>query len=97
MNHLHQVYAKDGLVVIGVNVDKQPELAQAFLRDTPASFRLANDIEGSLATQFDLQAMPTSFLIDRQGRIRQRHNGFRSEQKTGREQQILALLKETAQ
>ena len=96
MNDLQRQHANDGLVVIGVNVDMQPELAQAFLRDTPAVFRIANDASGDLATRFDLQAMPTSFLIDRQGRIRHRHSGFRNEQRAAREQQVLALLKEKA-
>jgi thiol-disulfide isomerase/thioredoxin len=96
MNELQRQHGKDGLVVIGVNVDKEPELAKAFLRATPAQFRIADDSSGDLATRFDLQAMPTSFLIDRHGQVRHRHNGFRNEQRTAREQQVLALLKETA-
>jgi len=95
MNELQRRHREQGLVVIGVNVDKQPELAHAFLRETPATFRIDNDPAGDLAARFDLQAMPTSFLIDRQGRVRHRHAGFRVEQRAQREQQVLELLQES--
>ena len=39
--------------------------------------------------------MPTSYLIDRQGRVRARHQGFRNAQRAEREQQIQQLLEET--
>jgi hypothetical protein len=38
--------------------------------------------------------MPTSFLIDRSGKVRVRHAGFREKQRAGREEEIVALLKE---
>ena len=40
--------------------------------------------------------MPTSFLIDRSGKIRVRHAGFKDKHRAEREQQIVQLLKEPA-
>jgi hypothetical protein len=38
--------------------------------------------------------MPTSVLIDRGGKVRVRHAGFKNKQREDREQQIVQLLKE---
>lgn len=94
MNELQQRHAAQGLVVVAVNLDQDRALADEFLEKTPAGFKVEFDQQGALAKQFGVQAMPTSFLIDRNGRIRVRHAGFREAQRAEREQQIQQLLKE---
>ena len=66
------------------------------LGKTPAQFKVEYDPDGTVARQFDVQAMPTSFLIDRQGKVRVRHAGFKEKNREQREQQIAQLLKEPA-
>jgi peroxiredoxin len=61
----------------------------------PAKFRIEYDAAGNVARQFGVETMPASFLIDRRGRLRVRHAGFRDAQRAEREQQILQLLKES--
>lgn len=87
-------YAKQGLAVVAVNVDQDRKLAEEFLAALPADFRIEFDANGVVARQFMVRNMPTSFLIDRRGRVRDRHAGFRDAQREQREQQILQLLKE---
>jgi cytochrome c biogenesis protein CcmG/thiol:disulfide interchange protein DsbE len=94
MSDLQKRLGPSGLVVIAVNLDQDRKLAERFLAATPAGFRVEYDPEGNLATQFDVAAMPTSFVIDRKGRIRESHKGFREAQRSDREQSILKLLKE---
>ncbi len=94
MNGLQQKYGGRGFEVVAVNLDQDPALAEAFLKQRPAGFRVEYDTPGAIARQFGVQAMPTSFLIDRQGRIRARHAGFRDKQREEREREIDALLKE---
>ncbi len=94
MNELQQKHAGDGLVVVAVNLDPERALADAFLQKMPARFRVEYDPAGELARQFGVQAMPTSFLVDRNGKVRIRHAGFREKQRDGREQEIEQLLKE---
>jgi thiol-disulfide isomerase/thioredoxin len=96
MNELQERHAKDGLVIVAVNVDQDRALADAFLEKVPAAFRVEYDARGAIAKQFEVQAMPTSFLIDRDGNIRVRHAGFREKQREAREQQIRQLLAEGA-
>jgi cytochrome c biogenesis protein CcmG/thiol:disulfide interchange protein DsbE len=94
MNDLHTRHGGDGLVIVAVNVDQDRALADAFLKKIPPQFRVEYDAAGSLAQQFGVEAMPTSFLIDRAGRVRVRHAGFREKHREDREQQIVQLLKE---
>jgi thiol-disulfide isomerase/thioredoxin len=95
MNELQQRHAGAGLVIVAVNLDQERALADAFLQKLPPKFRVEFDAGGAVARQFDVQAMPTSFLVDRRGRVRHRHAGFRDAQRAEREYQILQLLKES--
>ncbi|MGB5131398.1 MAG: TlpA disulfide reductase family protein [Steroidobacteraceae bacterium] len=95
MNDLQQHYGGEGLVIVAVNLDQDRALADAFLKKLPPNFRIEFDPAGSIARQFGVQAMPSSFLIDRHGRVRVRHAGFRDAQRAEREQQIDQLLKES--
>lgn len=94
MNTLQKKFGPAGLVVIAVNMDHERSLAEAFLKTTPAEFQIDYDPSGALATEMSVSAMPTSFLLDRSGRIVQRHAGFREAQLAGREAEIEQLLKE---
>lgn len=96
MNGLHAKHADEGLVILAVNLDQERAQADAFLKKLPPQFRVEYDAEGTLAKSFGVQAMPTSFLIGRDGTVRARHAGFRDKQRAGREQEIEQLLKESA-
>ena len=70
MDDLQKRHGQQGLVVVAVNLDQDRALADAFLRKTAPQFRIEFDQQGTLAKQFGVQAMPTSFLIDRSGIVR---------------------------
>jgi cytochrome c biogenesis protein CcmG, thiol:disulfide interchange protein DsbE len=96
MNELQRKHGGEGLIVLAVNLDQDRKLAESFLGKTPAKFRVEYDASGEIARQFEVQAMPTSFLIDRRGNVRVRHAGFKDKLRQEREQQIAQLLKEPA-
>ncbi len=77
MNAMQERYAKEGLVVVAVNMDQQRPDADAFLRQYPASFIVRFDPRGQLAQGFNLRGMPTSVLLDRGGKVLRVHEGFR--------------------
>lgn len=77
MNSMMERYGRDGLVIIGVNMDKDPAEADAFLKEYPPKFRILNDPGGELAQEYDVIAMPSSYVFDRNGRQVTRHLGFR--------------------
>ena len=77
MNSMHRKYGAQGLQIIAVNVDKERQLAEQFLEETPAEFGLRFDPAGKLAKQFGVQAMPSSYLLDASGNTLVRHFGFK--------------------
>ena len=64
---MQEKYGDQGLVIIGVNLDSDPEEAEAFLKDVPADFQIVSDPSGELAKAYDVVAMPSSFVFDRDG------------------------------
>jgi len=92
LNAMQSKYGRDGLVVIGVNVDRVRAEADRFLRDVPATFEIAYDPDGSLATQYDVPGMPTSYVFDTSGKLVGKHVGFRNASRTEREAEIQKLL-----
>lgn len=92
MNDLQSRLGPRGLQVLGVNLDAKPAEAKRFLGDVPARFQLAFDEKGATPRLFGVKGMPTSFLIDREGRIAATHAGFQPSNTALLEKEIDALL-----
>ena len=93
LNALDAELGQRGLQVVGVNVDEDPLSARKFLERVPARFRVGQDQGGRCPRAFGVQAMPSSYLIDRSGVVRYVHLGFRPEDAAllrGRVEQLLA-------
>lgn len=69
-------FGKDRFEILAVNVDISPEEAKAFLKQTPVDFPLLRESSGATQQAYQLVAMPSTFLIDRQGRIAGAYHGF---------------------
>ena len=95
LNAMQARYADRGLVVIGVNVDRERAAADRFLHDVPAQFRIVYDPAGTLAAQYDLPGMPVSYVIGPNGDVVARHIGFRSGLRAQREAEVQKLLEKT--
>jgi thiol-disulfide isomerase/thioredoxin len=95
MNDLQKKYADQGLVIIGINVDEKSAAMEKFLKGTPASFTTVRDAGHKLVSAADVATMPTSFLVDRSGKIRQVHTGYNGNStKQQYQKEIEELLKE---
>lgn len=71
-------YGKNGFVVVAIDLDKDREAASAFLREFTPPFTVAFDPAGKSAEAFAVRTMPSSFLINRKGRLVYSHAGFNS-------------------
>lgn len=81
-----------GLKVIGVNMDEDISEAQSFIDKFPVNFVNATAADHNCAKRFDVKAMPSSYLIDREGIIEQVHLGFRPGQAKELRAQVEKLL-----
>ena len=79
MEQLHKDYSAKGLVLIAVNVDDNSAAMDDFLKKHPVSFTVVRDAAKKLVSTADVGTMPTSFVLDGDGRVRFVHNGFQGE------------------
>jgi thiol-disulfide isomerase/thioredoxin len=80
MEELTKKYAGQGLTIVAVSVDEKQENMQRFLKSTKVSFNVVRDAQQKLVAAANIRAMPTSFLVDRSGKIRFIHGGFDGEE-----------------
>jgi cytochrome c biogenesis protein CcmG/thiol:disulfide interchange protein DsbE len=94
LNSIQKKYEDKGLVVIGINLDREFENAQDFLKTVPAEFTLFSDPSAVWADKYKLIGMPSSFVLDGNGEIRHRHVGFKKVSIDAYEESIKSLLTE---
>jgi cytochrome c biogenesis protein CcmG, thiol:disulfide interchange protein DsbE len=93
MNELQKHYGDQGLVVVAVNVDENKSDMDDFLKANAASFTVLRDAAQKLVAQAGIATMPSSFVIDRDGKVRFAHTGFHgADSKKKYEQEIESLL-----
>lgn len=93
---LYRKYRAEGVEVIGINIDKQKKNAERFLSNHPVTFTVLFDPEAKVIAAYLARAMPTSFLVDREGKIRWIQFGFSKSQIETFEREIQKVLKESS-
>ncbi len=94
MNGLKRQYPESDFQIILVNLDQNRKQADRFLSRVQAPVSSIYDPKGTIAQQYNVATMPTSILIDRQGKVRYVHKGFHPEQTHEYETHIQELLHE---
>jgi thiol-disulfide isomerase/thioredoxin len=92
LNQMRARYADRGLVVIGVNVDKDSEDAARFLREVPIDFDVVYDPAGALAARYELEGMPSTYVYSRNGDLVAHHTGFQNSKRPEYEALLGRLL-----
>ena len=90
LNDLHNKYEALGFTVLGVNVEEQSENARGFINDFPVDFPILLDNRNQVSQMYNVIAMPTTVVVDRDGNMRYLHKGY----KPGDEKQYRKMVKE---
>jgi len=72
---LQDRYGKQGVRVIGLTLEDNEDAVRSFLADVPVRFTILRDPTGAAGEAFQVVAMPTTFLLDPDGRIAARFEG----------------------
>jgi len=97
LNDLQKRFGPEGLVIIAINVDEDPKHMSRFLTRNSADFTVVRDASQKLVTALDVKAMPTSFLVDRDGKLRHIHSGYHEDETPKQyEQEVAGLLNPSA-
>jgi peroxiredoxin len=94
LNRLHDKYKTGGFMVLGVNIDDDPRHGATTATRWGLKFPVLLDASKTVTKTYDLGAMPSTVLVDRDGRIRFLHRGYREGLEVEYERQIRELVKE---
>jgi peroxiredoxin len=97
LNDLHDRMEGEGLTVLGVNIDRNRAPANGVIRRLGVTMPTAFDPNGEVVGSFGPTSMPATFIIDREGTIRQVIEGSMNEvELTNLEANLRLLLSESA-
>lgn len=94
LEQIHAKYEPLGFTLLGVNVEPDSAPAQDWLKSVPVSFPILFDRENAVSARFGVEAMPSTVLIDREGRVRHVHLGYKPGDESTYADLIRNLVKE---
>ncbi|MCU7930937.1 MAG: TlpA family protein disulfide reductase [Candidatus Thiodiazotropha sp. (ex Codakia rugifera)] len=66
---IYQIYRQQGLIVLALNVRQDRDTAAAFISKLDITYDVLLDSEGETARAYGVMGLPTTFIIDREGRL----------------------------
>ncbi len=94
LDALYGQYKDLGFTILGVNVEEDPEGARRLLKMIPVTFPVLLDSDNRVSEQYKVVAMPSTYLIDRDGNMRYFHAGYQPGYEELYDAQIRELLRE---
>lgn len=94
MDAIEQEFRDYGFRVLAVNVDQNRKDAERFLDAVPVDFTILLDQDSTVSELYDVQAMPTTVMIDRNGQARYVHHGYQPGYEDDYRTQIRELIRE---
>lgn len=94
LEDMYKRYAKLGFTILGVNVDNDPGKANNYLNDVKVSFPILYDTSSSVSKLYNVSAMPTTVLVDKNGNMRFLHMGYKPGYEKDYVKQIKQLIRE---
>ena len=70
LQEIYDDYRDDGLVILGINADEPVDTVTAFVDEYNIDFPILLDTRPNVTRSYEVQAYPSTFFVDRDGRIR---------------------------
>jgi len=93
LDRLYQKYKSSGFVLLGVNVDEDARKASDVATKLGVTFPVLLDTDKAVSRLYDLSTMPSTVIIDRDGKVRYFHRGYLAGYEDNYDKQIRELLK----
>ncbi|MET0052160.1 MAG: TlpA disulfide reductase family protein, partial [Candidatus Thiodiazotropha sp.] len=76
------------------SADEEPGAADKVLKEIPVKFPILYDAKNQVSQSYQVEAMPSTFMIDRDGKVRHLHKGYLPGYENDYQSQIRDLLRE---
>ena len=94
LDKLAQKYQPLGVQVWGVNVESDSSAAKAYLNMVSVGFPIWLDQDNAVSKAYQVEAMPTTVILDKDGQVRSVHRGYKPGVEKKYEEDIKGLLRE---
>ena len=94
LDELYGRYHRVGFNLLGVNIDDDTERALRMVEELDLHFPVVFDTRKEVSRLYNVEAMPATILVDREGNIRHVHHGYKPGYEDKYLDQIRALLRE---
>lgn len=94
LEQLYKKYKSAGFTLLGVNVEPKSADAEGFLKSTPVSFPILFDPDSKVSKLYEVSGMPSTVILDRNGKVRYIHHGYKPGEESEYLDQIRTLVRE---
>ncbi len=94
LEELHDRYSDLGFTLLGVNVEEDSNAALDMLKEIPVTFPVLFDNRNTVSKLYNVVAMPTTVILDRDGTVRFVHKGYLPGYEDEYRQQVKELIRE---
>ncbi len=94
LEELYDRYADLGFTLLGVNVEEDSSAALDLLKEIPVTFPVLFDSRNDVSKRYNVVAMPTTVILDRDGNVRYVHKGYLPGYEDEYRKQIKELIRE---
>jgi peroxiredoxin len=94
LDALYAKYQRAGLVMFGINIDEDAAEAAEMAKTLQVSYPILFDVRKEVSRAYQLDAMPLTVLIDREGVVRYVSEGFKPGYEKRYTDQLRELLRE---
>ena len=94
LDELHSRYNRVGFNLLGVNIDDDSREAMQMVKELGVSFPVLFDETKQVSKLYQVEAMPVTVLLDREGTVRHVHHGYKPGYEEKYLTEIRSLLRE---
>ena len=94
LDELYTRYERVGFSLLGVNIDDDSRRAMQMIEDLGVSFPVLFDARKEVSELYEVEAMPVTVLVDREGNVRYVHHGYKPGYEDKYLDQVRSLLRE---
>jgi peroxiredoxin len=94
LDELYSRYQRVGFNLLGVNIDDDSSRAMTMINELGVSFPVLFDARKEVSRLYEVDAMPVTIIVDREGNVRHVHQGYKPGYELKYLDQVRALLRE---
>lgn len=94
LNSLYEKYQDLGFTILGVNVEADATKANKIISDLGVNFPILYDNNSDVSKKYGVDSMPATVVVDRDGKVRYVHRGYKSGDEEKYRDVIKALVRE---